>query len=640
MSIQFGVLNLNGEPVEPNRVAQARANIARYAHDRISVYVDKCMGVLYSEFCTNEPKQETQPHVSASGVIFIWDGRLDNAFELARAVGEGLDEESPEVEIVAACYRQRGLAVFPDLLGDWALTIWDPHTRSLILVKDFLGPRHLYYRVEGDQVTWSTILDPLVLGAKGTLTLNGEYLAGSLSHLPAAHLTPYSEIHSVPPASYVLLKHDRRETREYWCFDSSKAIRYSTDSEYEEHFRRSFGEAVRRRLRSHTPVLAELSGGMDSSSIVCMADRLIATGRARTPQIDTISYYSSSEPDWDEQPFFRKVEEHRERTGFHIDLGPCGFFQFGCSNHNFVLVPEAGRFSDADLEISRYVQSTGHRVMLSGLAGDEVTGGVPTPIPELTDLLATLKIPPLVHKLKVWALTQRRPWFYLFGETCRGFLPAALAGLPPYARPAAWIRSSFVRRHRAAMLGYPRRLKLIGPLPSFQQRLSTIDALRRRIAWSALSPGFPCEKRYPYLDRDLLEFLFAVPPDQLVRPGQRRSLMRRALGDIVPKEVLNRKRKAFVSRAPRLALKNQWDELANGDFLSASLGMVDSALLMEAMNQVRAGKDIPVVPLVRTLLLECWLRHLVDRGICRHLTTLDRTATVLLSWDHSMTERR
>ena len=60
-----------------------------------------------------------------------------------------------------------------------------------------------------------------MLGAKGALTLNGEYVAGSLSHLPAAHLTPYSEIHSAPPASYVLLKHTRRETWEYWRFDSS-----------------------------------------------------------------------------------------------------------------------------------------------------------------------------------------------------------------------------------------------------------------------------------------------------------------------------------------------------------------------------------------------------------------------------------
>ena len=347
---------------------------------------------------------------------------------------------------------------------------------------------------------------------------------------------------------------------------------------------------------------------MDSSSIVCVADRLIRSGQAaESTRLDTISYYSSSEPDWDEQPFFRKVEEQRGRTGFHVNLGPCGFFQFGSSNHDLAAVPEAARFSDADLEIARYVQSSGHRVMLSGLGGDEVTGGVPTPILELTDLLATLKLSTLIHKLKVWALAQRRPWLYLCGEMCRAFFPVALAGVPLYARPAAWVHSSFVRRHRAAMLGYPKRLRLFGPLPSFQQRLNTLDALRRRIAWAAPSPGFPCEKRYPYLDRDLLEFLFAVPPDQLVRPGQRRSLMRRALRDIVPSEVLHRKRKAFVSRAPRFALKHGWDELTNRDFLCASLGIVDSVLLTDAMKQAREGTDIPLVPLVRTLSVECWL---------------------------------
>lgn len=639
MSIQFGVLNLNEEPVEPNLLAEARASIARYPRDRITIYVEKNVGLLYSEFCSKDTGPEIQPHVSTSGAICLWDGRLDNASELTHQVGQGLNAKSSEPDIIAACYRQHGLDILPDLLGDWALAIWDPLSQCLVLAKDFLGTRHLYYRVEGDQVIWSTVLDPLVSSANGSLSLNAEYVAGCLSHLPAAHLTPYSGIHAVPPASYILFKRNRRESKEYWRFCSARTVRYGKDSEYEEHFRHSFGESVRRRLRSSTPVLAELSGGMDSSSIVCMADHLISIGRAQPPHLDTISYYSTSEPDWDEQPFFSRVEEHRGRTGFHVDLGPCGFFQFGCSGHDLALVPDAVRLSEADRAIGRYVESAGHRVMLSGIGGDEVTGGVPTPLPELSDLLATRRVSSLAHQLKLWALNQRRPWLHLLAEICRDFLPATIAAAPAYARPATWICSNFVRRHRAAMLGYPKRLKLFGSLPSFQQRLNTLEALRRRIAWSALAPGFPCERRYPYLDRDLLEFLFAVSPEQLVRPGQRRSLMRRALRDIVPAQVLNRKRKAFVSRAPRLAIRDQWDEFANGELLCASLGVVDSARLLDAMKQVQSGKDIPLVPLVRTLSLEGWLRQLADRRVCHNIATADH-ANALLSWDHLMTERR
>ena len=98
-----------------------------------------------------------------------------------------------------------------------------------------------------------------------------------------------------------------------------------------------------------------------------------------------------------------------------------------------------------------------------------------------------------------------------------------------------WLQSSFVKRHRAALTGYPSRTKLFGPLPSFQDNLGTLDALRRQLARTALPFEPPFEKRYPYLDRGLLEFMFAIPREQLVRPTQRRSLMRRALVGIVPR---------------------------------------------------------------------------------------------------------
>src|SRR6266436_8553996 len=111
---------------------------------------------------------------------------------------------------------------------------------------------------------------------------------------PAVHLTPCVGIHSVPPSSFVLLRPGKHVVSKYWDFDPGKRIRYRADAEYEEHFRTVFAQAVQRRLRSDRPVLAELSGGMDSSSIVCMADLVIARGQAHCPRLDTISWFVSS----------------------------------------------------------------------------------------------------------------------------------------------------------------------------------------------------------------------------------------------------------------------------------------------------------------------------------------------------------
>jgi asparagine synthase (glutamine-hydrolysing) len=127
----------------------------------------------------------------------------------------------------------------------------------------------------------------------------------------------------------------------------------------------------------------------------------------------------------------------------------------------------------------------------------------------------------------------------------------------------------------------------------------------------------PHEKRYPYLDRDLLEFLFAIPREQIVRPGQRRSLMRRSLMGIVPDEVINRKRKAFLSRAPIAAIRAQWFrlEVVKSHMALSSFGIVRADAFGQAVEKARNGMQIQIVTLIRTLWIESWLRSLLDQGV-------------------------
>jgi asparagine synthase (glutamine-hydrolysing) len=89
-----------------------------------------------------------------------------------------------------------------------------------------------------------------------------------------------------------------QKVTKFWDFDPAKSTRYRTDAEYEEHFRDVFAQAVGRRLRSDSPVLAELSGGMDSSSIVCMADEIARHEPGGARRVETVSYYDDSEPNW------------------------------------------------------------------------------------------------------------------------------------------------------------------------------------------------------------------------------------------------------------------------------------------------------------------------------------------------------
>lgn len=631
MSVQFGRWNLDGKPVDVAYMEKVKESLSPYGPDRATSFVSGNIAILYHAFhTTRESRTESQPHTSASGAVITWDGRLDNRFDLINELRHTLTVNSTDLAIVAAAFNKWGTDCFGKLIGDWAISIWNPVERFLVLAKDAIGTHHLYYLFDSSHIAWSTVLDPLVRLAGKTFELSEEYIAGWLSMFPAPHLTPCEGLHAVPPSSFVRLRPGKHGVNKYWDFDPGKKVRYGTDAEYEEHFRSVFVTAVRRRLRSDTPVLAELSGGRDSSSIVCMADEIITRGEADVLRLDTISYFDDTEPNWNERPYFTKVEEKRGRTGWHINISTQKLEEKPVpepqpESLRRLFTPTPGYDGRTSPQFRMCMAAQGNRVVLSGIGGDEVMGGVPTPVPELANLLARGQFGALAHQLKLWALEKRRPWFHLFWEAARGFLPPEVLGVPKYMRPAPWIQSKFAKRQWAALTGYPCRTKLFGPLPSFQENVSTIEALRRQLAHTALPFEPSYETRYPYLDRDLLEFLLAIPREQMARPTQRRSLMRRALFGIVPDEILNRKTKAFVVRSPMVALSNDMAHFAEmtQNMLSATLGIVDPERISDALQKVRRGEQVSIVTLKRTLCLEDWLKDVRVSEAIRLNTTLE-----------------
>ncbi|MGB9070781.1 MAG: asparagine synthase-related protein [Candidatus Acidiferrales bacterium] len=613
MSVQFGRWNFDGRPAEQGYLEKVRAAIGPGGRDGGGEYLGDGVHVLYRSFRTTpESGREIQPEILRTGSVLTFDGRLDNPSDLARTIARTAERGATDSAVVAAGYESRGIESFSLFVGDWALTAWDPRDRSLVMAKDPIGTRPLYYSLTKDGITWSTLLEPLVELTGTRFALEEEYLAGWLSFYPAAHLTPYAGILSVPPSSFVRLRAGRCTTTRYWDFEPRERIRYGSDNEYEEHFRTVFRESVRRRLRSNSPVLAELSGGMDSSSVVCMADTILQSCPPGLGPLETVSYYDDSEPGWNERPYFTLIERQRGRVGCHIDVGSIEACEFGTGSTGFQAAPGSdGRTGEITKAVEAHMRSHGNRIILSGIGGDEFTGGVPTPVPELADLLTRGRFLTLALQLKEWALVKRRPWFHLLAETLGQFAPPVFASVPIPRKPAPWLEDRFVKRRAHALAGYPRRLRLCGPPPSFQANFETLDAMRREIGCAGSRSGQPCERRYPYLDRDFLEFLFAIPREQLVRPGERRSLMRRALRGIVPDAVLDRKRKAFIARSPRVSILEQANSVMaiGGEMVSVSLGIVNSQRLSEALEDARCGRPVAIVPLLRTLELESWLRQ-------------------------------
>lgn len=634
MSVQFGRWNFGGQPPGPGYLEKVSAALSPYGPDSNELYSKDATNIVYRAFhTTKESHGEKQPHTSWSGVVLTWDGRLDNRADLLIELGDSLTMSSTDVEIVAASYERWNIDCFAKLIGDWALSIWNPLDRSLILATDFMGIRHLYYSIAMNCVSWSTVLDPLVRFAGKSFKLCEEYVAGWLTGYPAPQLTPYVDIHAVPPSCFVVIRPRKHTIRKYWDFDPRKAIRYRTDSEYEEHFRTVFAQAVRRRLRCDRPVLAELSGGMDSSSIVCMADVMIARGDAESQRLDTISYYDDLTPGLDERLYVTKVEQMRCRTGYHIDLHAKNQLDKSEVDSKQILFPrfesdrlaatpnsEPSLWPEVFEHYALYMNSHEYRVTLSGNAGEDPTGGyVPSPTLELQDLVARARFFRLAHQLDAWATKMGTSRFPLLWKALREFGTRSITfPCPPrYMCPPPWLQPGFVRRYKAALHWYPSKLKLFGALPSFQNHIHQLNHNRRFLARRDLCPKLLREIRYPYLDRDLLEFAYAIPREQVVGVGKRRFLMKRSLVGIVPDEILSRKRRASVTPEPDKHSLEGWrtrSELRHR-LISNSLGIVDADLFLRALQEADGKDEITIDRLKSTLILEFWLNHLAARGV-------------------------
>jgi asparagine synthase (glutamine-hydrolysing) len=620
MSVQAGIWNLDGTPINRELLANLSQSLKLLGPDGESMYVDASFGVLYRPFhTTGESRRESQPHLSNKGKLFTWDGRLDNRDELIAELGTGLQVEPTDVGIVSAAFDRWGAEGLRRIVGDWALCIWDPGHRELILAIDYMAIRHLFYYVTNVGIWWSTDLAPLVLLSGDKFHVQDEYIAGYFAGDPDAHLTPYREIQAVPPGHFVRVRNGRVLTERYWRFDPKVRIRYKTDAEYEEHFRHVFRQAVRRRLRSDAPVLAELSGGLDSSSIVCMADDIAIQERAQLPRLDTLSYYDKTEPRGDDWVYFQKVEEKRGRSGIHIDASKLGSAPSSFEYREFVPLPGyfgAGRHLEAQRAAA--VQDAGYKVVLSGIGGDEFMGGNPDPRLHLADLIVQFKVILLFKQLLAWSLVKRTPWIHLLWQSSVELLPSSLGQhLLKEAKVEAWLDAAFAKRTR---LG----IRQLGPtetfgawLPTRRSYIGAVLAMANKMAQYGSRSLALEETRYPYLDRDLIEFILSIPASQLLRPGQRRSLMRRSLIGIVPQEILERSTKQYGARTPVIALQNNWAELraAFESGLCSKLGYINTPKLMETVQDAINGKTVHIGRLLKAISLEFWLRTLTTRDL-------------------------
>ena len=601
--------------------------LASNGPDGDGVYANGAIGMVYRAFWTNrESRRELQPLVTDAGHVLAWDGRLDNRSELIRLLRDQLFDDKSDVALVMESYRKWGIKFLSKLIGDFALSLWEPTTKTLFLARDHAGPRPLFYHTSASEFVWTSELRVLLSLRGPQLEVNDEFVAGYLSHQITNSLTPYKDVHAVLPGHVASVSQGGIKVERFWGPDPNHEIRYQTDSEYEEHFRQLFRESVRCRMRVDGPVWTSLSGGLDSSAITCMAHEILESGDCEASDVKTVSFVYDLSSSSDERDFIASVEEKIGAVGFHVRES---------ENPPLSVIPDRSRISfpeGLDCHFARHqvlfdeMNRTGGRVLLTGHGGDEMLHSGASPSLELRDRIAQFQPLQLHRVLRAWCAFSRKPYLGMLWQD--GIVPSLplklqlLLDRRVHMRLPPWLNEGFVKRHGIRERRFNAQNVFGFRLPSGRSQALAYLSVVKLAAKAAYRSRGSIEVSHPFMHRPLVEFIHAIPLQQKIRPGETRSLMRRALKNLLPSKVLNRRTKRGPDEAGLRAVGREWPQLERilTNSRAESRGYVDGKTLLAAFETARHGKgDTNLFVLIS---LELWLRSLEGWGIAARNTAI------------------
>jgi asparagine synthase (glutamine-hydrolysing) len=559
MSGIAGIYNIDGAPVDPALLQRMTDAIAHRGPDGIHHWVDGPVGMGHCMLQTTpESVYERQPLTDESGNLCLtMDGRVDNREELISALkskGARLRDDT-DAEIVLKAYECWGTECPARIIGDFSLVIWDKRQRQLFCMRDAVGNKPFVYHWNGRRLLFSSELHALFEDAATPREPNegmiGEYLAANITH---AEETLYKDILRLPPAHYMIVRDGQATKHRYWEIDFGKEIRYRSDREYAEHFTQVFKECVRCCLRCHRPVGAYLSGGLDSSSVVSMAQIIYREGSVEDRGFETFSMLYPGLP-CDETPYIRAMVERWNLRANYMPLEKASLDRLREQISFYKDICDYPNGTQVD-PIRALAQEKGFRVLLTGDWGDERLSGS---LYYLADFVRDGKPLALCREMRNQdiPIVSRRglstlghyALVPLLPNVVRRIIRSVKRALAPRRESLNWIDDEFA--HRIKLKERVRDGTTAGqPLRSSKMWLRVQLEHAGQVHGTELEDRagarFGMEQRHPFADRRMIEFSFGLPEDQRLRKDQK-FVLRHAMRGLLPELVRQRRDKAEFS---------------------------------------------------------------------------------------------
>ena len=504
----------------------------------------------------NTPEAHLEGIVADAGraSMITADVRLDNREDLAATVRlrRGPLAEVSDSELILAAYEKWGEECPARLLGDFSFAIYDGSRDLFFCARDYFGVKPFLYHLSPALFAFGTEVKALLAVPFVPRTMNETRIADFLLRYLENYddtSTFYNEIRKLSPAHSLTVSRSSDGRRRYWGIDYAPELPKTSDNEYREQFREVFGQAVKARLRSARPVGVMLSGGVDSSSIACMAQRVL--GEEATVRLRTYSGIADPGYRCPETPFLDALEgtltapARRLRCDEMARFSDDVWHMLRTSDDPF----DAG-MADFRCAIYAMAGADGVTAVLNGVDGDLVASN--------TDWAGAAfvekgRLEALALTCSMWRSyggctyagirnTQRR----VFSTLRRFFVPELLRRS---VRPLRPFRNSPPWSGTLCSRGLAERVDLSGRVEQFRLRVGAPGSTARQLFETQFTRPFLAvandrydraaalygiESRSPFQDRRLVEFLAGLPWEQRVRNGWTKYVLRASLDGIVP----------------------------------------------------------------------------------------------------------
>lgn len=599
MTAIAGIYRFDGAAVRRDLLERASGLMTHREPAREQIQISGSLGLVI---------RGSMPHRSERGDVLLWDGRLDN-----RSAPHTVADE----ELVLDAWMRQGSAAFDAMIGDFTAVLYDAVEKKLVIVRDPFGSRSLLVHINDRRIVWaSTMYALLELAGDVGCAIDDDYIAGFLLMAPAADDTPFRDVRHAP-AGKVMEVSARGEVslRTFWQLDPHREVAMS-DDDAAARFRGLFEEAVAARMRVQGDVCVELSGGLDSSAIVCVADDLLRRGAVDAKSMTLVSYVFDDSPSADERKYIRMVEEKTGRHGVHLreEDHPILSTLFDMEPPE---IPTAEVcFGARRRDLGEVMRKSGARVLMRGLGGDELFWGDPDRPWDVVDLAHKREFRRLHQGTKAWSRLMHDSYFNVMWKlVIRPRLPRAFRPLDgPFQAAPNLLNPEFCRPRIARLQQAFYGRKSQGALPSRANQIAQVTNIVQNLSFGYWIPNGTAQVTNPFTHRPLVEFAVALPLEQKFRfhdgRAETRVVLRNALRGVLPEEVRLRRTKSGPDEAIYRALRREAPRLQEllRDARVYERGYVRRETLEPALKAARHGKALNVPTLLRILAVEVWLR--------------------------------